>query len=36
VTAFMEDCIVIDAAKPECVKAMIDAGKKYGAKIRRV
>ena len=26
--------IVIDAAKPECVKAMIDAGKKYGAQDR--
>ena len=25
--------IVIDAAKPECVKAMIDAGKKYGAQV---
>ena len=44
VRQLLEDCagdggfilgsgIVIDAAKPECVKAMIDAGKKYGEKI---
>jgi hypothetical protein len=25
--------IVIDGAKSECVKAMIEAGKKYGEKI---
>jgi len=25
--------IVIDEAKPECVKAMIDAGRKYGAQV---
>jgi hypothetical protein len=25
--------IVVDAAKPDCFKAMIDAGKKYGAQV---
>ena len=25
--------IVIDEARPECVKAMIDAGRRYGAQV---